>query len=167
MHHIIQFLPLERECSFQLLSGPSRQSERDNSTQEMIKISPSQPVKRFKTSAVEVPKTESPASPPKEAPKPVLLLSCMRIVPQSSTHNRRNKAIDKKYKKVNIFKSSRDDLNKRVYIKSSRSTSTPSTSMFFNSSAAFAGFTDPPYKILTFAAASLPNSLEISLRQYW
>ena len=50
-----------------------------------------QAVKRFKTSAVEVPNTESPESPPKEAPKPKLLASWIRIEKQRIEQTKRNK----------------------------------------------------------------------------
>lgn len=48
---------------------------KDKMTQEAKKKKASHAVKRLSTSAVAVPKTDSLASPPNEAPKPVLLLS--------------------------------------------------------------------------------------------
>jgi hypothetical protein len=48
----------------------------------------------FKTWAVEVPK-RSVVPPPKEAPKPMLLLSCMRIRVQSKKQRNIKKAMEK------------------------------------------------------------------------
>ena len=64
--------------------------------QEMKKIRANHAVKRFKMSAVEVPNTDSLASPPNEAPKPELLLSCMRITMHNKTHKIMKRAIVKK-----------------------------------------------------------------------
>lgn len=63
---------------------------------DAIKIMASIEVNRFKTSAVDVPKRDSPASPPKEAPKPEPLLSWIKIVPQSKMHSNKKRAIAKK-----------------------------------------------------------------------
>jgi hypothetical protein len=57
------------------LARPKAEVQRERNKHEAIKIMASHPVNFFKTSAVEVPNKESPASPPKEAPNPVLLLS--------------------------------------------------------------------------------------------
>jgi len=54
-------------------------------TQEIMKITASHAVNFFNTSAVDVPKSDSPGSPPKEAPSPKLLLSWTRITRQSTT----------------------------------------------------------------------------------
>jgi hypothetical protein len=51
----------------------------DKRTHDTIKITIIQPVTFFRTSAVDVPKIDSPGSPPKEAPRPKLLLSWIKI----------------------------------------------------------------------------------------
>lgn len=68
----------------------------DNKIQEAKKIIDNHAVNFFNTSAVEVPKSESDASPPNEAPSPELLLSCNKITPQSKTQSSINRAIVKK-----------------------------------------------------------------------
>lgn len=57
------------------LERPSAVVQNESRMQAMRKIVANQAVSFFKTSAVEVPNTDSPESPPKEAPKPELLLS--------------------------------------------------------------------------------------------
>ena len=64
------------------------------------KIRASHAVNRFKTSAVDVPNSDSLASPPNEAPKPELLLSCIKMTMHNNTHSIMKRAIVKKYKKV-------------------------------------------------------------------
>lgn len=79
-----------------VLERPNAAVHKDRRMQETRKIKASQAVKRFKTSAVEVPNKDSRASPPKEAPKPELLLSCMRMTAQSKTHKIMKRAMVKK-----------------------------------------------------------------------
>lgn len=49
--------------------------QRDKRMQDEKNMTASQPVNFFNTSAVDVPNSESLDSPPKDAPRPVLLLS--------------------------------------------------------------------------------------------
>jgi hypothetical protein len=77
--------------------------QRDSSTQETKKMIASQPVNFFKTSAVEVPKRESPPSPPKEAPSPVLLLSWIKITKHKIKQRTIKRVIAVKYKNVIIM----------------------------------------------------------------
>lgn len=48
---------------------------KERTTQDIMKITARYAVNFLRTSAVEVPNSDSPGSPPKEAPKPRLLLS--------------------------------------------------------------------------------------------
>ena len=73
------------------LLRPIAPVHRERRTQAAMKMMASQAVNFFKTSAVEVPKTESPGSPPKDAPKPKLLLSWIRITSQRRPQSTRNK----------------------------------------------------------------------------
>lgn len=57
------------------LDLPIADVQNDNKTQDTKKIAASQAVNFFRTSAVEVPNTDSLASPPNEEPRPELLLS--------------------------------------------------------------------------------------------
>ena len=66
------------------------------------KTTANQAVKDFNTSAVDVPNKESLAAPPKEAPRPELLLSWIRMTKQSTTQTRMNREIAAKYKNVPI-----------------------------------------------------------------
>jgi hypothetical protein len=75
---------------------PKALVQRESKIQETRKIRASQAVNFFKTSAVEVPKRDSLASPPKEAPKPELLLSCIKITPHNKIHRNIKSAIAKK-----------------------------------------------------------------------
>lgn len=75
---------------------PKTEVHKDKRMQATRKIKASQAVKRFKTSAVEVPNKDSLASPPKEAPKPELLLSCIRMTAHNKTHKIIKRAIVKK-----------------------------------------------------------------------
>jgi beta-mannanase len=58
---------------------------KDNKMHKAKKSRAAQAVKRFKTYAVDVPNNDSLVSPPKDAPNPELLLSCMRIVAHKIT----------------------------------------------------------------------------------
>jgi len=75
---------------------PKAVVQRERRMQATRKTNASHAVKRFNTSAVDVPKSDSLASPPKEAPNPELLLSWMRITLHNSTHNSMKRAIVKK-----------------------------------------------------------------------
>lgn len=57
----------------------------ESNTEEARNMNTSHPVNFFRTSAVDVPNSESLVSPPKEAPSPELLLSCIKIVIQRTT----------------------------------------------------------------------------------
>jgi hypothetical protein len=61
--------------AWEALERAKAEVQRDKITQEARKRNESQAVNRFNTSAVAVPKIDTLASPPKEAPKPELLLS--------------------------------------------------------------------------------------------
>lgn len=58
-----------------LLARPKAVVQSDNKMQETRNMKANQAVNFLSTSAVEVPNKDSLASPPNEAPKPVLLLS--------------------------------------------------------------------------------------------
>lgn len=79
---------------------PKPEVQSDNNTQDTKKITASQAVNFLSTSAVDVPNKESPPSPPKEAPRPVLLLSWIKTTKQRIAHKIMNKKIAVKYKKV-------------------------------------------------------------------
>lgn len=79
---------------------PNAVVHNDKRMQATRKISASQAVNRFKTSAVEVPNKDSLASPPNDAPNPELLLSCIKMTMHNRTHRIIKRAIVKKYKKV-------------------------------------------------------------------
>jgi hypothetical protein len=79
-----------------VLDRPIADAHKDSRTQATRKINASHAVKRFKTSAVEVPNNDSLASPPNEAPKPELLLSCIRITVHNKKHKIMKMAIVKK-----------------------------------------------------------------------
>jgi hypothetical protein len=68
----------------------------DKMMHDARKITAKIAVNFFRTSAVDVPNTESPESPPKDAPRPELLLSWIRITKQSKTQSNKNKEIVKK-----------------------------------------------------------------------
>lgn len=65
----------------------------DSKTQETKKTIANQAVNFLRTSAVDVPKSESEASPPNEAPRPVLLLSWIRIMKQRMAQRSINREI--------------------------------------------------------------------------
>jgi hypothetical protein len=79
-----------------VLERPNAVVHKDKRMQATRKINASQAVKRFKTSAVEVPNKDSLASPPNEAPKPELLLSCIKITVHNRMHKIMKRAIVKK-----------------------------------------------------------------------
>ena len=83
---------------------PSDAVHKDSNTHDTKKIKANHAVNFFKTSAVDVPKRESDASPPKEAPSPVLLLSWMRMMKHSKAQSIKNSVIAVKYKNVIIEK---------------------------------------------------------------
>lgn len=94
------------------LERPMALVQSDKIMQATRKISASQAVNFFNTSAVDVPKSDSLVSPPKEAPKPELLLSCIKITVQSKTQRIKKRVIVKKYKNVmliNLFVFGNDD----------------------------------------------------------
>ena len=62
-------------------------------TQAIKKMVINHAVNFFRISAVDVPNSDSLASPPKEAPRPELLLSWIKITLQRKTHKSMNKAI--------------------------------------------------------------------------
>lgn len=68
--------------------------------QDTRNIKANHPVKVFNTSAVDVPNTDSPVSPPKDAPNPVVLLSWIKITKHRTTQRITNKVNVRKYKKV-------------------------------------------------------------------
>jgi hypothetical protein len=72
---------------------PNDAVQRERMMQEAKKTTASHAVNVFSTSAVDVPKRESLAAPPKEAPRPELLLSWIKITKQSTMLNRMNSAI--------------------------------------------------------------------------
>lgn len=80
-------------CPAGALECAIEEVQNESSRQEAIKITASHAVKRLSTSAVDVPKSEFPDSPPKEAPKPELLLSWIKIVAQSNTQRSKNRKI--------------------------------------------------------------------------
>lgn len=59
----------------QFLFLPMDEVQRERRTQAITKNAASQAVNVLSTSAVDVPKRDSPASPPKDAPRPNVLLS--------------------------------------------------------------------------------------------
>jgi hypothetical protein len=79
-----------------VLERPRAAVHKDKRIQETRKINASQAVKRFNTSAVDVPNKDSLASPPNEAPKPELLLSCIKITAHNKIHKIMKRAIVKK-----------------------------------------------------------------------
>lgn len=79
-----------------VLERPKADVHKDKRIQETRKIKANQAVKRFNTSAVEVPNNDSLASPPNEAPNPELLLSCIKITVHNKTHKIMKRAIVKK-----------------------------------------------------------------------
>ncbi len=83
-----------------VLERPIALVQRERRMHEPKKINASHAVNFFKTSAVEVPNSDSLASPPKEDPRPELLLSCMRMTIHNKTHRIMNNTIVKKYKNV-------------------------------------------------------------------
>ena len=86
-----------------VLERPSAVVQRDRRTHATRNMSASQAVKRFKTSAVDVPNKDSLASPPKEEPKPELLLSCIRITAHKITQTIMKRAIVKKYRNAMVL----------------------------------------------------------------
>jgi hypothetical protein len=60
-----------------------------------MKTTASHPVNFFNISAVEVPKSDSPGSPPKEAPSPRLLLSWTRMIKHSTALINMKKKIER------------------------------------------------------------------------
>ena len=83
-------------CVFTSRDLPIAEVHRERITQEARNATESHFVIVFNTSAVDVPKTESLAAPPKEAPRPELLLSCIKITKHKTTHNKMKRAIAKK-----------------------------------------------------------------------
>jgi hypothetical protein len=83
-----------------LLERPNAVVHNERRMHETRKINASQAVNFFNTSAVEVPNRDSLVSPPNEAPKPELLLSCIKMTIHNKTHKIMKRAIVKKYKKV-------------------------------------------------------------------
>ncbi len=82
------------------LEWPKAVVHNDNKIHATKKTRASQAVNFFKTSAVEVPKRDSLESPPKEAPNPVLLLSCIKITVHRKTQTSKKRAMVKKYRNV-------------------------------------------------------------------
>jgi hypothetical protein len=75
---------------------PNAAVHKDRRIHAIKKMSAIQAVNRFNTSAVEAPKRDSLVSPPKEAPKPELLLSCIKITAQRRTQRTRKRKIVEK-----------------------------------------------------------------------
>jgi hypothetical protein len=75
---------------------PSAEVHKDKRTQDNKKKNASHAVNFLRTSAVDVPNKESPDSPPKEAPKPVLLLSWIKMTKQRSTQSNKKSVKEKK-----------------------------------------------------------------------
>ncbi len=90
--------------------------QKDRSTQETRNTNASQPVNFFKTSAVDVPKSESDDSPPKDAPKPVVLLSWIKITKQSTAHKIINSMIEIIYSKPIVSHLILNNFCKRIHI---------------------------------------------------
>jgi hypothetical protein len=86
-------ISVESGCPDGALERAIEEVQNESKRHEAIKITASHAVKRLSTSAVDVPKSELPDSPPNEAPKPVLLLSWIKIVAQSKTQRSKNKKI--------------------------------------------------------------------------
>lgn len=78
-------------CSCFCSAFPNADVQSDKITQLTIKVIAKYPVNFFNTSAVDVPNTEDPASPPNEAPKPKLLDSWIKITKHKSILTIRNK----------------------------------------------------------------------------
>src|SRR5262249_20362439 len=70
---------------------PKAPVQRERRRQPMRKTPEREAVKRLSTSAVDVPKRESPESPPNEAPKPRLFASWMRTTKASTIQRRRKR----------------------------------------------------------------------------
>jgi hypothetical protein len=79
---------------------PSAVVHNDKRMQAAKKTTANQAVTFFKTSAVEVPNKDSLESPPKEAPSPELLLSCIKITAQSIAQVTKKRVMVKKYRNV-------------------------------------------------------------------
>lgn len=83
-----------------ILEFPIAFVHKERRTHDTRKIRANQPVNFFNISAVDVPNNDSLASPPKEAPSPELLLSCIKMTEQRRKQRKRNNAIEKKYRNV-------------------------------------------------------------------
>lgn len=78
------------------LDLPKAEVQNESTMQDTKKATESQAVKFFNTSAVAVPNKDSLAAPPKELPRPELLLSWIRMTKQSKRHSKIKNAIEVK-----------------------------------------------------------------------
>jgi len=77
LNFVVSYCPCSMEVAAEEPANgrPKAAVQNDSNMHRQMNAMPSHAVNCFNTSAVDVPKTDSAASPPKEAPNPELLLS--------------------------------------------------------------------------------------------